>query len=116
MVAPILKALDIAGPYIHTGYEKSMELWEQAQAYHIKELFPAFLGLFMCFFGGKFMVTLVYDAHIYGVVTVSLPLGNHRYCGSIPCNWLRNNPEVCYDPLERYGGALRVTAVLSYLK
>jgi hypothetical protein len=45
-------------PYLHMGYEKYTVVMKFLEPYKVELLFPAFLGLILCFFGGTF-ITLV---------------------------------------------------------
>jgi hypothetical protein len=51
-------AADTLMPYAEAAYAGGARLWAAAQPYHPDELFEAVFGLFLCFFGGRYMITL----------------------------------------------------------
>jgi hypothetical protein len=61
-VYPVFHALagvmNAAWPYIVVAWERGELLWAALQPYHPLELSSAFLGLFLAFFGGRYLLLL----------------------------------------------------------
>lgn len=51
-------ALDTVSPYVERGVSGAQRVWSQLAPYHPEELLEAVFGIFLCFFGGHYVVTL----------------------------------------------------------
>jgi hypothetical protein len=51
-------ALDAVSPYVERGVNGAQRVWTQLAPYHPEELLEAVFGIFLCFFGGHYVVTL----------------------------------------------------------
>jgi hypothetical protein len=51
-------AADAVSPYVERGVAGAQSVWAKLAPYHPDELFEAVFGIFLCFFGGHYVVTL----------------------------------------------------------
>lgn len=56
--AAIGSAADVAAPHVERAWAGVVHVWALLQPYHPDELAEAVFGIFMCFFGGQYLVTL----------------------------------------------------------